>query len=83
MYLHLSNEKEDSVNEGWMMVWMLNVPERVRTFMWLLKHDRLLTNLSKSRKGMGSAMCNLCGSSCKTTMHALRDCASARKMWGN
>ncbi|XP_058768798.1 uncharacterized protein LOC131642580 [Vicia villosa] len=42
--------------------------------MWLLKNDRLLTNFSKSRKGLGSVGCKLCGNVCETTIHAIRDC---------
>lgn len=51
------------------------------SFMWLFKHDRLLTNHNKSLKGIGPACYNLCGSSCETFLHALHDCSSARKVW--
>lgn len=49
--------------------------------MWLVKHDRLLTNFSRSRKGLGHASFKLYGNACETTMHALRDCAKAIHIW--
>lgn len=53
-------------DEDWRRVWNLNVLERVKSFMWLLKHDRLLTNASKSKMGLGSTMCSLCKKTTKT-----------------
>lgn len=44
---------------NWSAIWKLQVPERCRRFIWLLHHDRLLTNHSRSRKGIGSATCNI------------------------
>lgn len=82
MYRHLYNVKGESIDEGWMILWRLNVPKRVRTFIWLLKQDRLLTNFSKSKKGIGFSMCNLCGNSCETIVHALRDCPNDMHLWG-
>lgn len=58
-----------------------NAPERCRCFVWLMKHDRLLTNLSKSRKGLDHASCKICGNACESTLHVIRDCAKAMHIW--
>jgi hypothetical protein len=50
-----------------MNIWRLRVPERVKTFVWLLHHDRLLTNFNKSKMGLGSSMCNICGNIVEST----------------
>lgn len=50
-------------------------------FLWLLKHDRLLTNFRKSKKGLGVACCLLCGNVCETMSHALRDCTKCFPIW--
>ncbi|GAU41430.1 hypothetical protein TSUD_26100 [Trifolium subterraneum] len=46
-----------SVNNMWHKLWHIEVPERVHTFLWLLKHNRLLTNSRKHRLGLGNATC--------------------------
>lgn len=66
--------ENNSVDHGWKKIWRLRVLERVKTFVWLLKHGRLLTNHSKSRKGLGAAACKLCGHTNESTLHVFRDC---------
>ncbi|CAI8598599.1 unnamed protein product [Vicia faba] len=51
----------DQVDDTWDKIWRLAIPERYKSFIWLLNHDKILTNLSKSTKGLGSASCSLCG----------------------
>ncbi|XP_058784072.1 uncharacterized protein LOC131658836 [Vicia villosa] len=67
----------------WKAIWALHVPERVRFFIWLLKHGRLMTNFRKSMCGLSDAGCPLCGNSCETEIHAMRDCKLARNVWFN
>ncbi|GAU13938.1 hypothetical protein TSUD_262650 [Trifolium subterraneum] len=82
MYEQLCGIVRDNVeSNNWIKVWKLNVPERVRCFVWLLLHDRLLTNYRKSRMGLGHAMCNYCGDLEETTLHAIRDCALIIPFW--
>lgn len=47
----------------------------------MLKHNRLLTNLSKSREGLGHASCKLCGNVCEDMLHAIRDCVKVMDVW--
>lgn len=68
-------------DDDWRKILKLQVPERCRSFVWMLKHDRLLTNLSKSRKGLGHASCKLFGNAREHTLHAIRDCAKAMHIW--
>lgn len=37
---------------GWIVIWSLKVPERVRTFMWRAAHDNLLTFTTRCRRGL-------------------------------
>ncbi|GAU43243.1 hypothetical protein TSUD_241340 [Trifolium subterraneum] len=83
MYKHLCNfDVNDDVND-WKDIWRLKVPERVRTFIWLMRHNRLLTNEKKHKMGLGSAMCDYCGSIIEDTLHALRDCPQTMPIWLN
>lgn len=65
----------------WKNVWKVAAPKRYLSFLWLANHDRLLTNLSKSRKGLGSAECILYGNVNEFAILALRDCPKSMKIW--
>jgi ribonuclease HI len=81
MYEQLRGIVKANSDPVWSKVWKLNVPERVRCFIWLLLHDRLLTNYRKSRIGLGHAMCNYCGVVEETSLHVMRDCALVTPFW--
>lgn len=51
--------------------------------MWLLKHDRLLTNHNKSRRGFSATTYNLCGHANESTLHVFRECPMALEVWVN
>ena len=59
------------------------MPERVRCFVWLLRHDRLLTKVRLAKMHLGSPMCYFCGDELETTLHVLRDCPIAMSIWMN
>jgi hypothetical protein len=75
------NNIEDS--ERWNKAWKLRVLERVRSFVWLMLHERLLTNLRKSSMGLGHAMCRFCGDTVENELHAIRDCPVVMPLWLN
>lgn len=53
-----------------------------RLFIWLAAHERILTNVRRSKWGMGiSLTCTSCGSHNETTLHVLRDCVHATQVW--
>lgn len=69
-----------NIDPKWMKIWKLNVSLRVRSFVWMLKHNKLLTNFNKGRRGLGSAMCSLCGYVCEDTIHVFRDYTKAMQI---
>ncbi|PNY12420.1 ribonuclease H [Trifolium pratense] len=81
MYNNLCDFHGNESDSTWNMIWKLQVPERVRAFVWLLMHDRLLTNSTKSSMGLGHAMCNYCGDVVETAIHVMRDCPKAMQIW--
>jgi ribonuclease HI len=81
MYHNLCDFNSEEVDLIWSKVWKLKVPERVRTFMWLVMHKRLLTNSIKSSMGLGQAMCNYCNDVEENLSHVLRDCPLAAAFW--
>lgn len=66
---------------NWDVIWKLPVPERVRSFLWLVQHGRLITNQRKNRLGLGDPYCDRCGTITETVLHALRDCPHAKFVW--
>lgn len=80
LMMHFDNN--NNVDHDWKRIWRLRVPERIKTFVWMLKHDRLLTNQSNSRKGLAIA-CNLCGHANESTLHVFRDCPCTWEIWMN
>ncbi|KAK2379785.1 Polynucleotidyl transferase, ribonuclease H superfamily protein [Trifolium repens] len=83
MYDILSEFQHMEINFLWRKIWKLHVAERVRSFIWLVLHERLLTNYRKSKMGMGHAMCNYCGDIIETELHVLRDCPLVMPIWLN
>ena len=51
------------------VVWKLNAPQRLKTFMWLVTNEALLTNNERLKRNMvASDTCGLCGSTPKITV---------------
>jgi ribonuclease HI len=82
-YNKLCDFRDNDSSSLWSKIWKLHVPERVRSFMWLAKHDRLLTNLLRRKMGHSHEMCNFCGDREEDTLHVLRDCPLALVIWNH
>ncbi|KAA3460126.1 reverse transcriptase [Gossypium australe] len=69
-------------DENWKNIWKYQGPQRVRTFLWLVASQRILTNSERFRRGFGqSSACSRCGHDLEDIMHALRDCPTAKEAW--
>ncbi|KAF7831789.1 putative ribonuclease H protein At1g65750 family [Senna tora] len=66
----------------WNSIWKLQVPQRIRSFMWLCSHDKLLTNAERFRRKISSQdLCGRCGTKSEDTLHAVRDCTKVKNIW--
>jgi hypothetical protein len=78
----LQRENIPQMEADWTMIWNWKGPHRIQTFMWLATHDRLLTNYRWSKWNVGiSPICHSCGNGEETTVHTLRDCVYATRIW--
>ncbi|CAN1797820.1 Putative ribonuclease H protein At1g65750 [Linum perenne] len=71
-------------NDGqlWKIVWNWKGPNRIRFFLWLAAHNRLLTNGERKRRHLTSDdLCNHCKAAPEDTLHTLRDCQLAEALW--
>ncbi|KAL4353175.1 hypothetical protein GQ457_06G017320 [Hibiscus cannabinus] len=66
----------------WRRIWKLVVPQRVRVFVWVTLHERLLTNAERVRRHFeNSELCGICGGAREDMEHVLRSCAMAKGLW--
>lgn len=66
----------------WKKIWKLDLPPRIRHFLWLAAHNRLLTREACMKRNISSsASCPRCGAAVETILHVLRDCPSSRAIW--
>ncbi|PNX73973.1 ribonuclease H, partial [Trifolium pratense] len=72
---------ECMVQDQWKKNWCLHVTERIRHFLWIAFHERLPTNPVKARMGIAHMMCDHCRDNEETSLHVLRDCDVAKKIW--
>ncbi|GLT29235.1 hypothetical protein SLA2020_041140 [Shorea laevis] len=69
--------------DSWRWIWKLQCAERIRIFIWLVIHGRLLTNSIRVARHMSSSFtCPRCNLSDETPIHLLRDCYYAQIIWG-
>lgn len=65
------------------LIWRLDVPERVKIFIWLLAHNRIPTRELCNTWFGGFAWCEICPSSVESSLHILRDCPPAIELWNS
>ncbi|CAN1789810.1 Putative ribonuclease H protein At1g65750 [Linum perenne] len=66
----------------WNWVWKWIGPSRVQHFLWLVTHDRLLTNLERKRRHISdSSSCPRCRDINESVPHVLWDCPFAALVW--
>ncbi|CAN1148060.1 Putative ribonuclease H protein At1g65750 [Linum perenne] len=73
------------INESlWKTVWDWQGPNRVRFFLWLATHNRLLTNGERKRRHLpDDDRCHFCKDEVEDSIHVLRAYQFARKLWIN
>ncbi|CAA0824102.1 Unknown protein [Striga hermonthica] len=66
----------------WRVVWRWLGPQHIRTFLWLLTKNRLLTNEERRRRHLAAdALCGVCSQADESALHVLRDCHLAAAIW--
>ncbi|KAL9228579.1 hypothetical protein vseg_004142 [Gypsophila vaccaria] len=69
---------------AWHLIWKLPVQQRIRMFIWLAAHDRLMTNFNRVRRGLADdSVCPRCLSEEETTDHLLRHCPTSVEIWSH
>lgn len=67
-----SNEFNDIV---WDLIWSAPIQQRIRAFIWLACHDRILGNENRYKRHLtDDPKCYICGDAEESTLHILRNC---------
>ena len=51
-YNMLTTQMNTSVDSTWSLIWKLKVPPKIKMFVWLLYHGKILTNEERMRRRM-------------------------------
>jgi len=66
----------------WNWLWKLRLPHRIQVFLWLLFHQKLLTNSERFRRKFGpDPLCGICLEEAEDLDHLLRKCPHAQGVW--
>ncbi|KAJ1399376.1 Reverse transcriptase zinc-binding domain [Sesbania bispinosa] len=79
LHHHRSLQPLDQI---WRSVWALQLPEKLRFFVWQCLHDALPINQKRlAFKRSHIAHCPCCSASSESLIHCLRDCPHAKELW--
>lgn len=74
----MRNESDNLDDDFWELVWTAPVQQRIRAFLWIISHDRLMGNANRYKRHMtDDPKCYICGWNEETTLHIIRDCPAA------
>ncbi|CAL5382095.1 unnamed protein product [Camellia sinensis] len=79
-YQMASSSMDNSINMDW--VWKLKIPQKLKGFLWLTLHGKLLTNSMRLKSGItDNANCPRCNHLLEDVEHLLRGCTYSRFVW--
>ncbi|CAN1762667.1 Putative ribonuclease H protein At1g65750 [Linum perenne] len=63
-------------------IWRWEVPSRVKHFLWLVGHERVLTNAERCRRYISyNPKCTRCPDHIEDLLHIVRDCKLVIEVW--
>jgi len=73
---------DETIVEDWTWAWKLRLPQRIKLFLWLLLHGRILTNAERFRRHMSSSpFCSICLGEVEDLAHVFCGCLEAQEVW--
>lgn len=78
----MRNDEVVFTHPKWKFVWKMLVPQRIRFFLWLVFHDRVMTNTFRFVRGLtDDPRCGVCAEVEENIEHILRKCPTAKMVW--
>ena len=68
--------------EKWAWIWRTRLPYRIQMFLWLLQHQKIMTNAEQFRRKLSSMpQCDICCEGVEDLDHLLQQCLGAEEVW--
>ncbi|KAK8990579.1 hypothetical protein V6N11_009271 [Hibiscus sabdariffa] len=81
-YASLNSGAWEPESGCWKAIWSLQVPQRLRIFLWLSHKAKLMTNVERCRRSLSQqALCPCCHEFPETLLHVFRDCKYVIGVW--
>ncbi|CAN1191394.1 Putative ribonuclease H protein At1g65750 [Linum perenne] len=81
-YQLLTDSSSELTDPIWNRIWRWNGPNKIKHFLWLATHNRLLTNEERSRRHLtNQVVCSRCSLQTESLSHVLLDCQFASQVW--
>ncbi|KAE8736080.1 Detected protein of unknown function [Hibiscus syriacus] len=82
-YARCSPPVEHAVGSIWSLLASYKGLPRVKSLLWLICKNKLLSNEERVRRHMANhSACSICGATVESVSHIFRDCVIARAVWG-
>ena len=63
----------------WKIIWKLQLPQKICTFIWRLFHGKILTNLERMRRRItDDPYCHYCPQDLEDLFHLFRNCTKVK-----
>ena len=73
-----------SPQDIWKKIWKLELPQKIRMFMWLVYHGKLLKNNERMHRGLtANPNCHVCRDKIEDLDQLFRSCPSVQELWGS
>lgn len=74
--------KDPNHTKGWKWFWKMQLPQKFKTFLCLIFHNKFSTNLLRARRGITSSdPCPRCNNSPENLGHLFKECPKAFALW--
>lgn len=79
----IKNDEHIMTDPKWELAWTSPVQQRVRVFLWLILHNRILCNANRLQRHLtDDPRCSRCAQNTdETLLHLFPDCPIARNIW--
>nr|GMC69261.1 uncharacterized protein LOC109193611 [Ipomoea batatas] len=72
----------NGAREDWDDIWRIKVPNNFCYFLWLVKHERIMTNVERRKSALTiDVRCSSCNEDEENVDHLLRKCDKAKVIW--
>ena len=81
-YNAIASSQDLQQDNNWKVIWKLQVPQKIRTFIWLAFHGKVLSNLERTRRRLTEdPFCHGCTRDVEDLGHIFRKCSCVGPLW--